>query len=91
TLPLNRKVKRRSAPGGRAEAELDIRPMLHTLDATAEDDGMAVVHFATRLHAGRLAKPKEILQLLGLDPAAVRIVKTATLLSEEDAPDAGTD
>ena len=91
TLPLNRKVKRRSAPGGRAEAELDIRPMLHTLEGTAGDDGEAVIRFSTRLHAGRLAKPKEILQLLGLDPASVRIVKTATLLAEEEASDAGTD
>ncbi len=91
TLPLNRKVKRRSAPGGRAEAELDIRPMLHALYVEAGDDDTAVVHFSTRLHAGRLAKPKEILQLLGLDPAAVRIVKTATLLAETEVPDAGAD
>ena len=57
------------------------RPLISGLGvAGADAEGEVVVRFSTRLREERLAKPKEIVALLGLDPARTRVVRTATLL-----------
>ena len=78
---LERTVKSRSSEGGRKKIALDLRPLISDLCVAGTDsDGDVVVRFATRLHEERLAKPKEIVALLGLDAARTRVVRTATLL-----------
>ena len=78
---LDRTVKSRSSEGGRKQISLDLRPLVIELCVMGTDDnGEAVVRFSTRLHEERLAKPKEVVALLGLDPARTRVVRTATLL-----------
>ncbi len=44
------------------------------------------IRFATRQHENKLAKPKEIVALLGLEPGSTRVVKQATILAPEEAP-----
>ncbi|MBW7863540.1 MAG: TIGR03960 family B12-binding radical SAM protein [Candidatus Hydrogenedentes bacterium] len=85
-LPIGRTVKHRPSAGGRREIELDLRPLIHHLDVEEGLDG-TVVLFSTRMRDGRLAKPREIIALLGLDAPAVRVVKTRTLLAEVGAAD----
>jgi radical SAM family uncharacterized protein/radical SAM-linked protein len=78
---LDRSVKSRSSEGGRKKIALDVRPLISELCVIGTDgDGDAVVRFATRLRDERLAKPKEIVALLGLDAARTRVVRTGTLL-----------
>ena len=78
---LDRSVKSRSSEGGRKKIALDVRPLISDLCVAGTDsEGDVVVRFATRLHEERLAKPKEIVALLGLDAARTRVVRTATLL-----------
>ena len=78
---VDRMVKSRSSEGGRKKISLDVRPLISGLGvAGADAEGEVVVRFSTRLREERLAKPKEIVALLGLDPARTRVVRTATLL-----------
>jgi radical SAM family uncharacterized protein/radical SAM-linked protein len=78
---LDRTVKSRSSEGGRKKISLDLRPLISELSVTdLDEEGNVVVRFATRMSEDRLAKPKEIVALLGLDPARTRVVRTETLL-----------
>ena len=80
-VTLDRTVKSRSSEGGRKKIAIDIRPLITALSVDGMDsDGNVLMRFSTRLHDERLAKPKEIVALLGLDPARTRVVRTATLL-----------
>ena len=84
TIPVERMVKKRKSRGRRREreaTEVDIRPMLHSLQLDVNDAGQPVIRFETRLHENRLVKPKELLQLLGLEEATTHILKQETLLS----------
>ncbi len=85
SLPVQRKTKRKAKRRGRRPAPefqtLDLRPMITQLSVD-EEDGAARITFETRMHQGKLAKPKEILALLELDPHRTRVLKTATFLAE---------
>lgn len=79
---VTRSVKSRQGGGpkpGRKTITLDIRPLVTMLESEAGDNG-SCIRFATRLHENRIAKPKEMLELLGLDPLQTRVRKTKTLL-----------
>lgn len=83
-LLVERKVKakkqrrkgRRSAP--KQTREIDIRPMLTELRVTHVDGNDISIECSSCAHDGRLAKSREILQLLGLDPLKVHVMKRAT-------------
>jgi len=89
-IPVERKVKQRKPKKGRGwkkrgktTAEVDIRPMLDGLEITRQDGSAATLRFTTRDEGGRLAKPKEIMTLLGLPPEATQVTKEGTLLKVE--------
>lgn len=89
---VERKVKQRKPKKGRGwkrrektTAEIDIRPMLESLAVTRQDGAHAVLSFVTRDENGRLAKPKDIMALLGLPPEHTQVTKENTLLREERA------
>jgi radical SAM family uncharacterized protein/radical SAM-linked protein len=89
SAPVTRKVKnrklrgrRRTAP--RATKEVDIRPLIECLDVESADSG-AAIRFTTRMRDKQLAKPKEILELLGIPQESARVMKLATYLAEEMA------
>ncbi len=64
----------------RKTVSLDIRPMIESLSCRPGDDGGAVIDFITRSVDGRLAKPREIIELLGLDPVTTLVRKRDTFL-----------
>ncbi len=72
------KEKRRRGQGkGKKIIALDIRPMIQALSVEPVGD-KAIVHFTTLIYEKRPAKPKEIMQLLELDPCQTRVVKQET-------------
>lgn len=80
-LPVARRTKTDKRRGGTETTEVDIRGLIESLSAAAGEAGEVAITFVTASPEGRLAKPKEILHLLGLAEADARIVKTATRLA----------
>jgi radical SAM-linked protein len=78
----SRKQRGRHKPA-KQTAEFNIRPMIRALEVEQMYNGGVRIHFETVDVEGRLAKPREIIQLLGLDPTATRVVKEETLLRED--------
>ena len=73
--------------GRPTRTEVNVRPMIYSL-ALAESTGDEVaIEFSTRLVNGKMAKPKEIVELLGLAPESTRVVKRATILAEAPVHD----
>ena len=85
-IPIMRSVKtrdkrqRRGRRRVRELREVDLKPMIQRLAARAGEGGV-VIELVTVQHEGRFAKPKELVQLLGLDPLATRILKRDTVLA----------
>ena len=80
------KAKQRGRKRGHDRARFryvptNVRPMIDELRLVYSDDDQAVIEFSTSAVEGRLAKPKEIMGLLGLDPAATRVLKRETRLA----------
>jgi len=78
--------KGKARPKGKAKAcrqkiALDIRPMIERLSLEQAQGNALTLLFTARQINGRLAKPKDIITLLNLDPAHTRVVKQATHLS----------
>ena len=71
---------------GRPVVRVDIRPMIAELEARTGAEGGAVVRFATKSVNEKVAKPKEILSLLGLDPLQALVFKEETFLAEITVP-----
>ncbi len=89
-LPVSRSVKHRPSPTGRHVVEVDLRPLIESLDiGTVPDDSRVVLRFTTRARDGRMAKVKELLQLLELDPAdcLARRLRVMLCSEEQAAPD----
>ncbi|HIB53445.1 MAG TPA: DUF2344 domain-containing protein [Nitrospirales bacterium] len=89
---IERKVKNKKKGRGRGRqrapkktAPLNIRPMIHELTLSEYTDQQLTIQFTTHIHENKLAKPKEIIHLLRLDPFATRIVKCQTLLEDQNA------
>jgi radical SAM-linked protein len=78
-----KKGKRRASPGTKA---VNVRPNILSLEVIAAEDGAARLHLKTQTVESRGVKVREVLQLLGVDPAAARVRKTATHLAEEASP-----
>jgi len=87
---VTRNVKTRGAkkrgrhPRQKNTAEIDIRPMISELRLAETDGHQVAIEFETDAVEGRLAKPKEILALLGIDHEAARTLKRETRLVEEE-------
>ena len=79
-------VQRKGRPSGRRKSKaprpVDLRPMIGRLALRDADGDSLVIDFRAVAVDNRLPKPSEILELLGLDPAATRIVKRATHLAQ---------
>lgn len=83
--PVERNVKSRQGGGpapGRKTVMLDIRPMISSIHAVPTETGGACIQYITKLHEGRLAKAREVLELLNITPNQARILKTGTLLQQ---------
>ncbi|HOH29612.1 MAG TPA: hypothetical protein PLC40_08055, partial [Candidatus Hydrogenedentes bacterium] len=68
----------------RKPISLDIRPLIAEIAVFPVPDGYGetgCVRFSTRLLENRLAKPREVIALLGLDPLQTRVVKIETHLA----------
>jgi radical SAM family uncharacterized protein/radical SAM-linked protein len=73
---------RPGVPGKRGDTTMvDIRPMIHALALRGAEANRITIDFSTRVVNGKLAKPREIIEALGLNPAATRVLKRATQLS----------
>jgi radical SAM family uncharacterized protein/radical SAM-linked protein len=70
---------RRSGPG---VAEVDIRPMIKSLELRESGDDQVVIDLETVLLNGKGVRVRELVALLGLDPGSTRILKRATHLNE---------
>lgn len=84
---IQRKVKNKKKKNGRGPrrpaiktAPLNIRPMIAHLELTESNEHQATIQFDTHIHENKLAKPKEIIKLLELDPISTRILKRDTLI-----------
>lgn len=75
--------KRRGKAGRRAGAPttVNLRPLIAELSLRESGGPEAVIAFRSVSVDGKLAKPKEILSLLGVQPHAARVVKEATELA----------
>lgn len=83
-IVIERRVKAKGGKQGRGDhfrmVPVDIRPMITELSMAEQGEQQTVLRFATCSVVGKMAKPKEILQLLGLEEAHTRVVKTHTSL-----------
>ena len=77
--PAKNKAGRRKS---KAVKHVDIRPAIQSLTVTVAEDASTVIALTTMSADGKLAKPREIIQLLGLDPATTRVLKRATHLAK---------
>ncbi len=79
-------VEREGKPTGkrrkRTSRMLDLRPMISRLELSNESNGYQTIEFSTVAVENRMVKPKEILELLGLDIERARIRKRATRFSQ---------
>ena len=84
-------VERKGRPTGPRKRhkplQLDIRPMIVNLALQDTPSGGLSIELTTRAIDGRMAKPRELAQILGVDPASCHIVKRLTFLGEGGAPD----
>jgi radical SAM-linked protein len=69
--------------GARRTSVVDVRPMIKRMAVRPASEG-ATLDLEVRRVDSRGVRLREILALLGLDPAAVRIIKRATYLSEDE-------
>lgn len=65
----------------REQAEVNVRPMLAALEVEPGEGGRVVVRFRTEVQGGKTLRPREMAQLLGMDPDRAAIIKRATHLS----------
>ena len=82
TIPVERKGRPTGRRKSKAVKHVDIRPAIQSLTVSAAEDASTVIALTTMSAGGKLAKPREIIQLLGLDPATTRVLKRATHLAK---------
>jgi radical SAM-linked protein len=85
TLEVTR--RKHGASGGRrgkrpADKSLDLRPLIVGLSLQSQGASQVVVEFATRVINNQVAKPRELMALLGLEPAATQVLKLDTVLAD---------
>ncbi len=70
---------------GKQLVDVNIRPMIQSLEVRATGESQVAVEFETVIVEGKSARPREIIALLGLDPVGARILKRATRLADASA------
>ena len=74
-------VERKGKPQGKRQirevTSIDVRPLITELRAV-DEHGRTAIYFTTTSVNGKMAKPREIIALLNLDPPSTRIIKRAT-------------
>ncbi len=79
-------VERKGRPTGPRKShgtvQLDIRPFVTELLTLEGQTDTTSIRFSTRATEGKLAKPREIIALLDLEPTATRVCKTSTVLMQ---------
>ena len=84
--PVKRSVKNRAGgKGARKTIPVDIKPLVTDITGelcpvSEQDRGRLL--FTTSMKDGKLAKPKEIIQLLELDPMETLVIKTHSFIKE---------
>ena len=77
-------VERPGRPTGsrrkRKASEIDLRPMIVSMDVRADESGVVILDYTTHLVDDRLAKPRELMAILGFDEASTRVIKRKTIL-----------
>ncbi|MFO7974648.1 MAG: TIGR03960 family B12-binding radical SAM protein [Candidatus Hydrogenedentota bacterium] len=81
SIEIEREGKK-NRKGGRRISQVDVRPMIKRLEVRS-DSGPATLDLELRRVNSRGIRMREILALLELDPASVRIKKRATYLAED--------
>ncbi|MCX5768926.1 MAG: TIGR03960 family B12-binding radical SAM protein [Candidatus Hydrogenedentes bacterium] len=80
-------VERKGKPQGRSQTrditKVNIRPLITTL-AAQPAGALTEIRFTTTAIEGKLAKPREIIALLGLDAPSTRVMKKSTRLTGEE-------
>ncbi len=78
-LPVERRRKKRGRRGRPGTRTVDLRQNLVALAVLGEEDGVSELAMSLRTTAeGRGAKPSEMIELLGADPATARVVRLLT-------------
>ena len=82
-LPVRRKTKKRGR-SQRGSRVVDLRPMLASLEVSPAGEGEVCVDFSSRVIDGRSMRWKDLLELLGLDPRAAKVLKLETQLAADE-------
>ena len=78
SLPFARKKKAKRRRGRGESETVDLEPAITELSLRATPVERLIIDFTTMLVDGVLAKPREVLELLGLDPIRTRVLKRET-------------
>jgi hypothetical protein len=62
---------------------VNIRPMIHSLELRVNEPGQAVIDVEIEKVENRSVRIRELLDLLGLEPARTQVLKRATQLARE--------
>ena len=85
-LVVLRSVKHRAAPNGRAVVPVDLRLLITDLGPDpCTPDNWTAWRLRTCSREGRFAKAREILELLGVDPAWCRVIRSRVDLASEES------
>ncbi|MCP4641980.1 MAG: TIGR03960 family B12-binding radical SAM protein [bacterium] len=96
-LLVERRVKPKGRKRGRQAGRpgtkrINVRPMIESIRVAEQGSEEAAVDVETRFVENRGVKPRELLELIGFDPARTRVVKRETrLASGEPVPPAPED
>jgi len=85
TLMVERKGKPKGRNRERPVTRVDIRPTIAELKLGGSDGSGVTIEFTAVAPDRNMAKPREIVAILGLDPGTTRVVKTATTFLESGA------
>lgn len=81
------KNKNRKRGRGRGQAKpvmsLNIRPMITRLEVLTNQEDQYEIAFETCIVENRMAKPKDIMTLLELNPDTTRVIKRNIILRDE--------
>ncbi|MCP4916969.1 MAG: TIGR03960 family B12-binding radical SAM protein [Proteobacteria bacterium] len=90
TIESERTVKLRGKKRGRGRRRvkerkmIDIKPFISGLSVREGEGEVVIIDFETVHIEQKMAKPKEIVALLGLDPVRTRVLKRETVLGEHN-------
>lgn len=94
-IVVARRVKAKTSKKGRGDdfkmVDVDIHPLITSLRFLEGGNSQAIVELTTHAVGGKMAKPKEIIHLLGVEPHLARVVRVETFLGEPAEAPVGDD